>query len=352
MVRLGILGFAHGHVGNYCRGWRAQPALDVAVAAGWDHDAGRLAAAVKAHDLRPAASAEELLRDPSLDAVLIASETSLHAGLVEQAAAAGRPIVLQKPLALTLPEADRIVAAVTRARVPFTLAWQMRVDPQNVRMRDIVRAGALGKVFMVRRRHGLDFCLNPAAATSWHTQARWNRDLWADDAAHPVDFLYWLLGLPKSVTAEIATLHNPATPCDNGLAIFRYPGGPLAEICCSFTNRAGVNTTEIVCEGGTIVQDFGDVPSCNVPRPEAAAGLKWFVAAERRWVESGIPSPASHGERLTALCAPLAEFLHGRRAALATAAEGRDVLRLVLATHLSSAEGRRVSPDDPRLAAI
>ncbi len=349
---LGILGFAHGHADGYCRRWRETPALGVRIVAGWDHDAGRLAAACARHGARPAATAAALLAAPDVDAVLIAAETALHAGLVEQAAAAGKPMILQKPLALTLAEADRICAAVERTGVPFTLAWQMRVDPQNVRMREMVRNRELGRVFMVRRRHGLGFCLDPQAAGSWHVQARWNRDIWADDAAHPADFIYWLLGMPESVTAELATLHDPAMPNDNGIAVFRYPGGPLAEICCSFTCRAAVNTVEIVCEGGTIVQDHGDVPSCNVPRPSGAAGLRWHVAAENRWIDSGIPSPATHFDRIVDLAAPLAEFLHGRRPPIAGAEEGRDVLRLVLATYLSSAGGRRVSPFDPRLADV
>jgi len=44
----------------------------------------------------------------------------------------------------------------------------------------------------------------------------------------------------------------------NGVALFRYPGGPLATVSCSFTNPAGENTTEIVCEKGSIIQNYGD----------------------------------------------------------------------------------------------
>ena len=83
----------------------------------------------------------QLLADPGIEAVVVAAETSLHASLVV-AAAAGKKIVLQKPMALTLAEGERIVSAVERAGVPFTLAWQMRVDPQNVQMSGFSRAAS------------------------------------------------------------------------------------------------------------------------------------------------------------------------------------------------------------------
>ncbi len=115
-VRLGILGFAHPHVDSYCERWRQEPALGVQLVTGWDHDPARAAAACRRQQMAPAASPRELLARKDVEAVVIASETSAHADLVEQAAAAGKAVVLQKPMALTLAEADRIVAAVERYR--------------------------------------------------------------------------------------------------------------------------------------------------------------------------------------------------------------------------------------------
>ena len=347
-VRLGILGFAHGHVEAYCKQWRTRPELGVELCCAWDHDAQRLATSAERFAIETSASADALLERDDVDGVVIAAETSGHADLVEQAAAAGKAIALQKPLALTMDEADRIVAAVESAAVPFTMAWQMRIDPQNRKIRELLAEGALGKIYMVRRRHGLPFLFNENAADSWHTQAKWNRDLWADDASHPVDFLYWLLGMPATVTAELETLRDPRTPNDNGIAIYRYPGGPLAEVCCAFANRAGENTVEIVGEHGTIIQNYGDVPSCNVPRPADTPGLKWYLHEQGRWTDSGIATPENHGHRLAALAEPLAGFFAGGPP-IASADEGRDALKMVLATYVSAREGRRVAMDDPRI---
>ncbi len=350
-IHVGIMGFAHGHVSAYCRQWRANPDFDVTLVAGWDHDRARLANGAEAFGLRAHEGIDEFLAHPALQAVVIGAETSMHADLVEKAAAAGKAIALQKPMALTLPEADRIVDAVERHGVPFTMAWQMRVDPQNVQIKRLIEADTVGKIFMVRRRHGLP-SQRWEIDNMWHFDAALNRDIWADDAAHPIDFIHWLLGEPASVTAELSTCSDPRVPNDTGIALYRYANGMLAEVSCAFACLAAENTTEVIGMKGSIIQNYGDSPSCNVPRPATAPGLKWYVEEKEDWQASEIESPASHGERIAHLARPLADFFHGRRPPIATAAEGRTSLRMVLATYLSSREGRRVQLTDPAIEQI
>ena len=342
IVNIGILGFAHSHVNGYCGQWLAREELGVRVIAGWDHDAARAETAREQHGIEICDSVEALLQSSDIAGVVISAETSMHAELAERAASAGKIIVLQKPMALALDEADRIVAAVEEHRVPFTMAWQMRVDPQNLKMKDLIESGELGRILMVRRRHGLGTHFWPGFEDTWHVAPELNRDIWADDAAHAIDFIHWLLGKPKTVTAEIESMVNPKIPNDNGIAIFRYEDGPIAEVSCSFTCVAGENTTEIIGERGVIVQNFGDVPSCNVPRPDNAVGLKWFLQETGEWTDSDIPSPQNHGERISNLAEPLAGFLNGSRGPIATADEGRESLRMVLACYESASLGKRI----------
>jgi predicted dehydrogenase len=332
-------------VGTYCARWRQGPELGVELVAGWDGDEARAAESCRRHGLQRAASPRELLAVSGLDAVVIGAETSRHAELVELAAAAGKAIILQKPIALTLAEADRIVAAVEKHRVPFTLAWQMRTDPHNLKARELVSEGRLGRVFMVRRRHCLSTQLWKDFDKSWHVQPELNRDIFADDAAHAVDFLYWLFGMPLSVTAEIGTALNPRIPNDNGVAVFRYPDGRLAEVSCTFCAVAGENTMEILGENGMIVGNYGDQVSCMVPRPAGGIQLKWYLRETGQWTASDLPDVRNQGERIAGLAAPLAEFLHGRRPPVATAREGRDVLKMTLACLESAATGRRLALD-------
>lgn len=341
-IRVGILGFAHGHVNAYCAQWRERPEFGVRVVAGWDHDASRAADNCAAFGLERAVSVENLLGRRDIDAVVIASETSMHADLVEQAAAAGKAIVLQKPIALTMEQADRIVAAVDRAGVPFTLAWQMRVDPHNLQAKQLLEGGEFGRVYMIRRRHCLPTQLMQDFDKTWHVKPELNRDIFADDAAHTIDFIYWLAGMPVSVFAEMGTLLNPAIPNDNGLAIFRFADGSFGEASCTFVAVAGENVLEIVCEHGTIIGNYGDLVSCNIPRPSGGIQMKWYLDKTGDWTISDIPEITSHGERIAGLAGPLADFLRGERPSVATAVEGRDVLRMTLACYDSSTQGRRI----------
>ena len=340
-VRVGILGFAHGHVGTYCARWHEED-LGVRPVAGWDHDEARAAAQCEQFGIDRSPTAAALLERADVDAVVIGAETSMHADLVEAAAQAGKTIVLQKPMALTMAEADRIVDAVRSAGVPFTMAWQMRADPHNMQIKELLAGGRFGRVYIARRRHCLSTHLWPGFAESWHVQPELNRDIFADDASHAVDFVYWLLGMPVSVAAELGTLHDPGIANDNAIALFRFADGAFGEVSCTFVAPAGENTAEIVCEKGLIIGNYGDAPSSGVPRPPGGIQLKWYLEEEGRWTVSDLQDVKSQAERIAGLAEPLAEFLQGRRPSIATAEEGRDVLRLILACYESAEQGRRV----------
>lgn len=351
-IGVAILGFAHGHVNSYCQRWKTNPEMGVKVVAGFDRDGSRLMDSAKKLGIDAIGDLPALLRRDDVQAVVIAAETSEHASLVEAAARAGKAIVLQKPMAMTMPEADRIVAAVEKSGVPFSMAWQMRVDPQNLKMKELLDSGAIGRPFMARRRHGLTTQNMGKFEESWHASPVYNRDIWADDASHAIDFILWLLGKPESVTAEIDSLLNPRVPMDNGVAVYRYPGGPLAVVHCSFVCHAAENTTEIFGDKGSVIQNFGDNPSCNNRPDKAAPALKWYSAESKQWTMSDLPTPAGHSERIAHLAGPLADFLNGRRGPIATAEEGRTALRMTLACYVSTREGRRVALDDPQIDTV
>jgi len=337
-----ILGFAHGHVMAFGEEWVKKPELGITVTAGWDHDAARLQASAKSFpDMKPCTSVDEALA--LADAVVISSETSLHAELIEKAAAAGKAIICYKPLALTMAEADRIVAAVEKYQVPFTMGYQSRVDAQNIRIREMIQNQEIGATYLYRRRHGLSTHLWNDFEHTWHNNPAYNRDIFADDSSHPIDMMNWIFGMPETVYAEISTMHNPAVPNDTAVLIFKYANGMIAEITCPFACTASEITTEVYGAKGSIIQSYGDAVSTGLPRPEGQPGLKYCFAGENTWIDSGIESPAVHRRRLVDQAAPFADFLYDRRDAICTVYEGRNDLRLVLACYVSAREGRRVS---------
>lgn len=351
-INVGILGFAHGHVMSYGREWINHPEMDVKLVAGWDRDPERSAGSTNSFGIENAPSMESILKRDDIDAVVISSETSFHAELAEAAAQAGKAIILYKPMALTLAQADRIVAAVEKYNVPFTMGYQMRVDPQNIKIKELIKDETIGKTVMYRRRHALATHTWGGFENTWHASPVYNRDIFADDSSHPIDMLNWIFGVPETVSAELTTMVNPKIPNDNGVALFKYPNGMIAEISCYFACSASEITTEVYGSKGSIQQYYGDAPATRLPRAEGQAGLKWFVEGDSDWTDSKIPSPPAHGVRIASQAGPFAEFLHGRRPPICSVYEGRNSLRMVLACYLSAREGTRIRIDDPRIYEI
>lgn len=338
---IAVLGWAHGHVNLYAE--EIGKMEDCCILSSWDHDEERCGRNAAQFGCTASTNFEEVLGDDRIQGVIVAAETSMHAEVCAAAAKAGKAIVLQKPMALTLEECSRIIEAVENNQVPFSMAWQMRVDPQNLKIEEVLEQGLLGRIVMFRRKHCLSTHIWPDFDKTWHVRPELNRGIWMDDAAHPFDLVYWLFGKPRSVMAEIDTLLTPRIPDDNGIAVFRYPDGKIVEVVSSFTANAGENTTEIHGDLGTLIQCFGDAVSAATPRHPDTPGLKWILNGQSEWTESGIPSPTCQAERIRTLARPIVEFFLGQRPPVGTAHEGREVTEMLLASYEASAAGRRVA---------
>ena len=208
----------------------------------------------------------------------------------------------------------------------------MRVDPQNIKMKEIIESGKLGKLAIYRRRHSLATQNMGNFETTWHASPELNRDIFADDSSHPIDMMHWIFGMPETVSCEMSTIVNPKVPNDTGIALFKYANGMVADISCQFTTTAAEIGTEVYGSTGSIQQYFDDGPSTRLPH-EGKVGLKWYFEGDEDWTNSDIPSPKGHFERIINQAPFMAEFLKGGPS-VCTAEEGRDSLRLVMACYL------------------
>lgn len=349
MVKVGVLGFAHGHVMAYGRNWLEHPDLGVKIVGGWDRDPARCKDACQKLSATPYDTYDALLAS-DIQAVVISCETKFHPDMVEIAAAAGKDIILYKPMALTMKDADRIVEAVKKSGVRFSMGWQMRCDPQNIRIKDLIDSGELGKLTMYRRRHSLATQEMGNFESLWHADPELNRDIFADDSSHPVDMMNWIFGMPESVSCEMSSMINPKVPNDTGIALFKYKDGMIADISCQFTTVAAEIGTEVYGDKGSIQQYYVDGPSTKLPH-EGKPGLKWYIKGNEDWTLSDIQSPKGHFERIYNQGVQLAEFLRGG-APICAVEEGRNSLRLVLACYVSARTGTRVSVWDERVYEI
>ncbi len=343
-VRIGILSHAHGHSNIYCR--QMQKFDDVDLVACWDDNERRGREAASTFGLEYRSDADAVIDDADIDAVIVTTETNRHAGLVERAADAGKAILCQKPLATTLADCDRIIAAVQRSGVKFSVAFQMRHDPVNRTIKELVEANAVGKIAVVRRRHCISVLLNEAFVTGpsrWHIDPMANVGMFFDDAIHAADWFYWTFGPAKRVMAEIDNVVTAVAPDDNGVAVFRFESGAIGTLFNGSTTVAGVNTTEIYGEEGTIIQDYGDGPSTAAPRPAGVAPLRMIRQGDRDWEQFHIPIPASQAERIAAVPRPFIDYVRGLNDERVSAEEGRKSVEMILGAYRSAREGRRIA---------
>jgi len=343
-VTLGILSHAHGHANIYCNALQHFP--DARLAACWDDNPTRGQRAADQFGMEYHSDADALLADPQIDAVIITTETNRHAEFVERAAAAGKAILCQKPMATTLEDCDRIIAAVERYGVKFSMAYQMRHDPANIQIKKLLDEGAVGRVFAVRRRHSIGVLLNDHFGTgdsAWHLDPTANVGMFFDDATHAADWFYWMLGNPTSVSAEIDRIVVERSPDDTGCALYRFPQGELGMLFNSSTTVAAVSTTEIYGTEGTIQHDYGDGPSTGIPRPDDAVPLRLIRPGDKEWTEFPIPIPDSHAERIAAVPQPFIDYVRGLSDQTISAREGRVAVEMVLGAYRAAGEGRRVA---------
>ena len=338
-IRLGVISFAHGHARMYCQ--VIAGFADAQVIACWDDDPQRGQECADQFGLELLPTLDGLLARADIDAVIIGSPTNRHAEHAIAAAHAGKDILLQKPMALTLADCDAIIAAVKETGVKFSLCYQMRCDPVNIKMKALVDAGEVGDIAVIRRRHAIPMLLDESWATpdNWHIDPVQNMGMFMDDASHAADWFYWMLGKPVSVMAEIDNVITSAAPDDNGVALYRFERGEIGVLFNSSAQLAAEATTEIYGSKGTIHQNYGDLPASRLPTDGVA--LKVYRAGDDDWQRHDFPL-APQRSRIQAVPRPAIDYLRGIAPPIATAEEGKVCIEMILAAYQSAREGRRV----------
>lgn len=342
VTRLGIISFAHGHINAYIES--IKNFADAQIVAAWDENQERGRMQCGKYGIHFEPDLDALLKRDDIDAVFVTSPTNQHATHVLAAAQAGKAVLLQKPMALTLEDCDAIIAAVRQYGIKFSMCYQMRVDPVNQKMKQLIDEGAVGNIAIVRRRHAIGALLSPdfARPDNWHIDPVQNMGMFMDDASHAADWFYWMLGRPTSVIAEIDNIVTSVAPDDNGIAIFRFGKKEMGILLNSSTMLAAEATTEIYGDKGSIVQNYGDLVSSGLPRPTGATALKIYRTGAKEWEAFDFPADTPHGSRIRAVPRPLIEYLQGHAGPLATAEDGRVCIEMILGAYQAAREGRRV----------
>lgn len=147
-LRFAILSFAHIHAWSYARVLRSLEEAELAAI--YDDDPERLRRAAEAYGVRDLYSDyRQLLKREDIDAVVIASENAKHAELAIAAAEAGKHMIVEKPLATTLEDAEKMIRAAEKAGVKLQQAFVMRYHDATVAVKNLLDQGAVGRILAI-----------------------------------------------------------------------------------------------------------------------------------------------------------------------------------------------------------
>jgi UDP-N-acetyl-2-amino-2-deoxyglucuronate dehydrogenase len=283
----------------------------------------------------PCLSQEDLLAHPAVDVVCICTPSGQHAAQTIAAAQAGKHVLVEKPMALSLADADAMIAACAQAGVKLGVVFQRRAKNLFRRIHDAIQAGDLGDLTM-----GV-VTIPYYRSQAYYEQADW-RGTWALDGGgvlmnqgiHLVDVLVWTMGDPVQVRAYASTLCRDIEVEDTLAATLRFANGALVTITATTTAVPGFpprieiyGTAGCIQVEGESVRRWELVDPQNAPTegPETT-GIPANAGA------GGVPSgiaPIGHA----AVFRDFVEALHADRPPRVDGAEGRRSLATVLAIY-------------------
>ena len=196
---------------------------------------------------------EEAVEKAAFDAVVITTPTFTHKELAVFAAARGKHIFLEKPMALNLYECDDILQAARRQGVLLQIGFMRRFDPEFLAAASRIEAGEIGRPMLIKSlTHG------PGLPPAWARELKTSNGMLAEVNSHDWDCVRWLMGANyERVYAEVANFKGQAnqvdTPhfYDNAIVNIRFEGGGLGSISGICPCRYGYDArVEIVGELG------------------------------------------------------------------------------------------------------
>jgi predicted dehydrogenase len=284
----------------------------------------------------------EMLALDELDLVVLGLPNDLHCAATEAAAAAGKHVVVEKPMAPSLEECDRMIAACERAGVQLMYAEELCFAPKYLRLKQLVDEGALGQVLLVKQSEKHD---GPHSGWFWNVE-RSGGGVMLDMGCHGIEFARWILGKPaiRGVYCDLKrTLHGHKTQGDDtGLLIIDFEGGATAYIEESWTKPGGMDDrAEVHGSGGVAYADLLRGNSIltysqngyGYAVEKAGSTRGWsFAIYEELW-NYGFPQEFAH----------FVECVQHNRPAQETGRDGRIVMETLHAAYASAGQQRRIA---------
>ncbi len=286
---------------------------------------------------------QSLLDSGTCEAVLIATPHPFHAPIALEAIRRGLHVLSEKPIAVTVREADAMIEAAARAGVLLGVMFQSRLEPHYRRARDLLAAGAIGRVYR-----------SVLVASHWfRTQAYYDSGSWRgtwegegggvlmNQAPHSLDMFLWLGGKPRRVHARASTRFHQIEVEDTVEALLTYDADHTGYLYTTTAEWPGEDRLEFTGDRGKLVLQDGTVRLYQLTstiQEAIATGAMWGKP-EGSWqtveVEAGATGHA-------AVVARFARAIRLGEPLVATGEDGRDALELANALLLSGQRGQPV----------
>ena len=327
------------------------PQAEVAVVV--DVQRGQAQALAARHCALAITDLSEALTLPGIDAVAICTPSGQHADMVVAALKAGKHVVVEKPLDISLEAAHRVAAAEHASDRRVTVISQHRFDTSSQVVHDAVSSGRLGKV-----SSGI------ASISWWRSQAYYDsagwRGTWALDGGgalmnqgiHTIDLLVWFLGEPVEVFAWTGLLaHERIEVEDTAVATIRFASGALGVIQGTTSAYPGLNArVQIHGDRGSAVIDNDQLTYFHAARdgetvPDIGAGSPGNQAAAVLGARARSADPGTEGVKPTSHTAQYQDFLSSvinGQPPLVTVAEATRTLAVIRSIYESADCGRPV----------
>jgi predicted dehydrogenase len=296
------------------------------------------------HDCAAETDLGALLERDDVDVVSVCVPSGLHAEVGVRAASAGKHLVVEKPLDVSLGAADRLISAARAAGVVMTVMSQHRFDKGLIELRRLLDDGQLGRLVLGE------------ASTKWYrTQAYYDSAAWRgtwtldggslmNQGIHYLDLLLWTMGPVAEVAALFSTQSHEMEAEDAALAVLRFSSGAVGTVVASTAVFPGfAQRLEISGTGGTVVVEDGEIVRCELSADSAGPGVRGSTAAGGGTQSAAAANPA--GLDIAGHAAQLGDFLDAideGRAPSVTGDDGRAALQVACAIYESARDGRTV----------
>jgi predicted dehydrogenase len=274
----------------------------------------------------------EMLND--IDVIDICTPTYLHHEMVLEAAAAGKHIICEKPLARTVKQGQEMIAACNKAGVQLIVAHVVRFFPEYVLARHQVKSGEIGNPAVLRLTRGT---FQPKKTEdNWFVDFEKSGGMMLDLMIHDLDYARWVAGEVETVYAKKISSEHAGAHGDHGLAILRHRSGAISHVEGSWAYPPPLFRTRFEIAGSNGWLQFD---SANT----AAIRLHHRNAGDENIPDVPLPSSPLNEDPYTTQIKAFYHSLLNNEPAPVSGADGLASLQIALAAIKSAETGRPVT---------